>query len=53
MRIVTSGNRDVNLKENEERDIRTLEDSQMLEMKVKADSKKMPSIWFGQQERCI
>lgn len=40
----SSGNREVDLKENEQRAITTLEESQMSEMKAKAESKKIPRI---------
>lgn len=40
----------MDLKENEDRNI-TLGDSQILKMKVKAESVKTPRIWFGQVQK--
>ena len=40
-------------KENNKENVTILEDSQMSEMKVKAEWKETPSTWSGQQERSI
>lgn len=45
--------REVDLKENEERDVSTLEDSHMRERRVKADSKKTPSICLGNEKSVL